>query len=88
MKLFKISQSVNNDYDTYSDAVVAAETEEEAQKTHPAEKRPTFKKHEWWNEDTSFTSWAMRLDQVKVDYIGEAKPGTEPGVICASFHAG
>lgn len=28
MKLWHISQNINNDYDTYSDAVVAAETME------------------------------------------------------------
>lgn len=33
MKIFKISQNVNNNYDTYSDAVVCAETEEEARNT-------------------------------------------------------
>lgn len=35
MKLWKISQTVNNDYETYDSAIVAAETEEEARLTHP-----------------------------------------------------
>ena len=35
MKLWLISQDVNNNYDTYDSAVVAAETEEEARVTFP-----------------------------------------------------
>ena len=35
MNLYLISQSVNNEYDTYDSAVVAAESEEDATKIHP-----------------------------------------------------
>jgi len=37
MKIYKISQNVNNDYDTYSDAIVCAENEEEARIINPSE---------------------------------------------------
>lgn len=33
--LYKISQNVNNDYDTYDCAVVAAHSEDEARNIHP-----------------------------------------------------
>ncbi len=32
--------------------------------------------------------WAKNAEQVDAEYLGEAKEGTEAGVICASFHAG
>ena len=36
MNLYKISQDENNDYDTYDSAIVAAETEDAAKRTHPS----------------------------------------------------
>ena len=33
--LYHVSQSVNNDYDTYSDFVCAAESEDDAKTIHP-----------------------------------------------------
>jgi hypothetical protein len=35
MNLYKIAQTINNDYDTYSDAVVVAATPEDAVRVHP-----------------------------------------------------
>jgi hypothetical protein len=72
MKLFKISQNVNNEYDTYDSAVVAAKSESDAASIVP---------------DSYSDSWCDPED-VKVEYIGEARPGIEAGVIVASFNAG
>jgi len=81
MKLFLISQSENNDYDTYDSAVVAADTEEIAKAMDPSSGEPKLF-GEGWND------WCKSLDGVKVQYLGEAVEGTIQGVICASFHAG
>jgi hypothetical protein len=87
MKLWLIAQSKNNDYDnydTYSSAVVAAETEDEARHTFPH----SNVKGEWWKEDTTaFSEWT-HPNNVIVNLVGEALPNTKAGVICASFHAG
>ena len=77
MKLWLISQSVNNDYDTYDAAVVAAETEEEAKKIHPCGRQ----------DDCSERTWADPKN-VKAKLIGEAVEGTKAGVVLASFNAG
>lgn len=82
MKLYHISQSENNDYDTYSDLVVAAESEEEARHIHPQQHRD-----DPWKEDI-YSTWCKSPDQVKVKYIGEAAKGIKKGIICSSFHAG
>jgi len=74
MRLWLISQTVNNDYDTYDGAVVAAESKKEAQRILPAE----------W---AGLSEWAKPKD-VKVNPIGIAKEGTKAGVILASFNAG
>jgi hypothetical protein len=74
MKLYLLSQDVNNDYDTYDSAVVAAETETEAQKIEVG-------------TTNDFPTWAKPKD-VKVEYLGEAQEGTEAGVVLASFNAG
>lgn len=89
MKLWKISQEVNTDYDTFDSAIVAAETEEAARNTHPSEYVP-----ENWPTgpfDTlgydTLSSWAIPA-KVKVKYIGEAAPDIPAGVVLSSFNAG
>lgn len=74
MKLYLLTQDVNNDYDTYDSAVVVAANEEEARNIHPS----------WgWGSGC----WAKSPDQVKVEFIGttKLKSGT---VVCSSFNAG
>lgn len=80
MKLWLISQDENGGYDTYDSAVVTAETEEAARNTLPSEYA------EW--RDSEHSSWARKPEQVEVRLIGEAVPGTEAGVVLASFNAG
>ena len=97
MKLFRIWQEVNNGYDTYDSAIVAAESDEQARITSVCE----YMRLEF---DESEDSWMRTMDDgskrkddnwswahpkhVQVEYIGEAKEGTEKGVILASFNAG
>ena len=95
MKLWLITQDVNNDYDTYDSAVVVAATEEEARRISPDGFRV-------WNDgawhfqfadgsmkrESRHDSWADP-DQVKAVCIGEAADGLTAGQkICASFNAG
>lgn len=87
MKIYKISQNVNNDYDTYSDAVVFAENEDEARLIHP-DGTYSYKEEEVNSTcDRNYGTWAKK-EYVKVEYVGEAHEGSKVGVICASFHAG
>lgn len=95
MKLFKISQTVNDDYDTYSDAVVVAPDEATAKTIHPDS---MYKFFNGWPRsphvdedgcDIHYGNWAYIPDQVKAEYIGEAAEHLSQGaVICASYHAG
>lgn len=78
MKLYKISQSDNNGYDTYDSAIVVASSEEEAKSIHPGGRE------EW---DYRYKTWANSPVSVAVEYIGEAKEGLT-GIICSSFNAG
>jgi hypothetical protein len=83
MKLFLISQGVNNGYDSFDSAVVAADSEEEAKTIHPISTWE-FGSDDWSHSDC----WAASPDQVDAEYIGEAAPSVEAGVILASFNAG
>jgi hypothetical protein len=91
MKLFKISQNVHRGWDTYSDAVVAAISAGDAALIHPDSNSEYF---DTWpidpndSEQYARDDWADVPGEVTVEYLGEAKEGTEEGVICASFHAG
>ena len=73
--LYHISQAVNNGYDTYDSAVVAAPDEQTAQNMTPTD------------EKYRYDDWAAPSD-VKVRLLGKAAFKGEAHVICASFNAG
>jgi len=95
MKLYKIWQEVNRGHDTYDSAIVAAESEEEARKSQvdvyyewdDSENSWMFECRDGSRKKENNYSWA-HPDDIKVEYIGEAKEGTEKGVILASFNSG
>jgi hypothetical protein len=75
MYVYKISQDVNDDYDTYDSAVVVAESEDAARRMHPSQ------------DDWCSWEWCD-VTEVKVELIGAANENQKPGVICASYNAG
>lgn len=82
MKLWLISQRVNNGYDTFDSAVVAAPDDLAARLIHP------------YGDDTepevggeAWPSWAP-IRHVEVKLIGTSKTAKAGDVICASFNAG
>lgn len=85
MKIFRISQGTNSDYDTFDSAVVIAPDEETAKNMDPANGKPIdWPKLEWYDP-----SWCKKVEDVEVEYIGEADSTFKiPCVICASFNAG
>jgi hypothetical protein len=92
VKLYKISQTVNNEYDTYDSAVVAAEDEEEARHVrmdtcYYLGDTLYMKLNDGTEVEQSEWDWAHPKD-VQVQYIGEAAPTIVAGVIVASFNAG
>lgn len=87
MKLWLIEQDVNNGYDTFDSAVVAAVDEEAAKDTHPSEYSDGRTTRQVEVDGTRYSIWAP-FEKVTATCIGEAEPGTRPGVICASFSAG
>jgi hypothetical protein len=79
MKLYLISQNVNNGYDTFDSAVVSANSEEDARTIHPGD-------YPWDGMREAYGPWTDS-NNVVVEYLGEYA-GVERGVICASFNAG
>lgn len=100
MKLYWISQTDNDDWDTYSGAVVAAPDEETARRIHPnrhphpeEEPAPAFvlppdQKEFPETGHYSSSTWARRPDHVLVRKISSVSIYEEPMVVEASFHAG
>ena len=93
LNLYLISQSVNNDYDTYDSAVVAAKSEEEARLIYPADndKRWNGSKWRWHLEDgrviDSFHySWVIP-ECVSVQFLAAGYEGPA-GTVLASFNEG
>lgn len=96
MNLYRISQSENNDYDTYDSAVVAAPDEATARSIHPVDNIIwNAEKSAWCYKKTGelefhlASTWCKHPDAVAVTLIGTAHSSiTQPGVILASFNAG
>ena len=84
LKLYLISQDVNDGYDTFDSAIVAAISAHQATFIHPGDYRKLWP--DWGNDN--YPTWAKKPEQVTVKYIGKAKVNTKSGVICASFNAG
>ena len=101
MNLYKISQTTNNNYDTYDSAIVAAESEDQARYTEPS----TGPRFDWkWDPEVQ-NWWTLRVDgekmysdldsgawvhpsKVQVEFIGTASENIKAGIILASFNAG
>ena len=83
MNIYKISQSSNDDYDTYDSAIVIAENEEDAKTIHPNGDC------DWPNleSDRRCWDWVTDLRLIKVELIGVAD-NKGKGVVLASFNAG
>jgi len=94
MNIYKISQTENDGYDTYTAAIVLAENEEEARDTHPNGFGPNgYEKINWEklgkDPDSDLSVWASKRESVSVQYLGKADESFElPGVLLASFNAG
>lgn len=97
MKLWLISQSINNNWDTFDSAVVAAETEEEARQTYPNHYAGVADR--FWDGSTwlsrgdngtvhnlGYSCWTSP-DNVSVQFLADGYEGPA-GTVCASFNAG
>lgn len=84
MNLYRISQTQNEGYDTYDQAVVAAESEEEARKIIPSSLGSGLNSD--WSRAWDY-GWCTGPEHVKVELIGVATGSVEAGVVVASFHA-
>lgn len=81
MKLFLISQTQNQKYDSYDSAVVSALDEETARQIDPS----TGRQKDWSDR---YSSWCDGPEHVAVRYLGDAIDGVKHGILCASFNAG
>ena len=81
MNIYLIRQGVNDDYDTYDSAIVAAETGAEAQRIHPR------KGTKWDGRAEEIGDEWCDAEHVTATHIGTGYKG-DAGVILASYHAG
>ena len=80
MNLYKLTQTVNNNYDTYDSFIAAAETEEEVKVMIPYT-------GDFPDIYDTVNDWALP-EHVEVELIGKAEEHIQKGVILASFRAG
>lgn len=88
MKLYLLTRRKDDaDYHDYTSAVVAAASERDAIRTHPG--GYVWSADGWLYPRSPHTlalnsGWPPSRRYVKAKYIGDAAPGVESGVICAS----
>jgi len=87
MKLYLISQTENEGYDTYDSVVVVAKCKEDSRLILPG----WYDEFdgEWHETNWGDREWASCPENVASKYIGESRFDERAGtVICASFNAG
>ena len=103
MNIYKLSQTINDNYDTFDSCVVIAENKKEAVKAHPngyqnwdtrgQKSESRYYGYENFDiygyENFDINDWA-EIKDIKVELIGVADESldTEIKVVCASFNAG
>lgn len=103
MKLWKIWQEINDDYDAYRGAVVAAETEDEARQIHPGygedylvdlsvidpgmARVAAYRFENCQGWQENGTDDWCKLADVQCKYLGEAEDGTKTSIILTDFRA-
>ena len=78
MNLYKISQTDNDDYNTFDSAIVCAVSEYDAKTINPDGR-------EWGYR---WSAWCKSPDDVTVELLGTALDGVKRGVVLGSFRAG
>jgi hypothetical protein len=97
MKIYHILREKEGDYDTYQEAVVYAESEDEARLIHPSGMGYRWAaEHGKWMTRSVFGEWFddggswIDPSKVVVDHVGDVldSPLTIAGVIVANFKSG
>lgn len=90
MKLYLVSQNVNNGYDTYDSFVICCKSYEQALNSHPCDPEDVDCFADIDEDGKYFIRqrWTTDLDAVDVKYLGEADPDLPAGIVCSSFNAG
>lgn len=88
MKIWRISQNVNNNWNTYDSAVVFADTEQDARMTHPSYYEFGEEGEIWDGKHRDYGRWCNAKDVI-VEYLGVTdREVANKTVICASFNTG
>ena len=89
MNIYKVSQEINNGYDTYDSMIVISDSEESARKIAPGIYsdedydnwvKGEYETYSWINYDG--------IDEIEVTLIGVASAGSEEKIVLSSFNAG
>ena len=98
MKLFLVSQDINDNYDTYDSMVVCAEDEPSARTMNPSWLKYYIRDDKWWYTNSYWAEcevsyfgddWVSPsdIDKLTVTYIGEADKSVERWVVLGSYNA-
>ena len=88
MNLYRLSQTVNDDYDTYDSVIVCAASPKAAIKIRPCCVRHKEKFARCSCDPCEHYTWVNNDEDIYVEYLGKAKQGMKGGIVLASFNAG
>ncbi len=85
LKLYLLTQNLNDTYDTFDSVVVCAKSEADAKTIHPD--GGVFVEIEGRiNPEYSHGDWVSKFSHIQSKYLGPAAECIERGVIIASFN--
>ena len=90
MNIYKLTQNINNDYDTYDSIIVCAESPDEARLIHPSSSNNDFAENDFDEAGYPYSCWVNKdqISKIKVKLVGVASREIKKGVLLASFNAG
>jgi hypothetical protein len=86
LNIYHVSCGEDLGYDSYSEFVCIAETEDDARMTHPTGGIVYSKEKCGWS--SNYGEWTNNIQGLIIEKLGEAKNGESPRVVVASYHAG
>ncbi|MGL5599478.1 MAG: hypothetical protein ACRDD5_01080 [Silvania sp.] len=79
LKIYKISQKKNDNWNTYVSAIVCAVSEDEAKLIHP----DASIKGDWWKDESNYDDWVSPEDVI-VEEIGTTDKLISGEVVCSN----
>lgn len=92
MKIYKLTQNVNEGYDTYDAIIVIAKDENQARLMYPKHTNIISEEYDFSQAPSDpfkySKSWVTNPSDVEIELLGTAEKNSKCRIVLASFNAG